>query len=55
VGVHWSGANGARRPALGRRRPDFLAVMIADFLELQRRMLRISFEQEKLFIGAGAD
>ena len=34
---------------------NFLAVPIADFLELQGGMLWISFQQRKLLIGAAAD
>jgi hypothetical protein len=34
---------------------NFLAVPVADFLELQLAMLRISFQQRKLLIGAAAD
>jgi hypothetical protein len=30
-------------------------VAIAQFLELQRRMLRITFQQRELFIGSGAN
>jgi len=34
---------------------NFLTVPVADFLELQQAVLRISFQQRKLLIGAAAD
>jgi hypothetical protein len=34
------------------RRPDFLSLPFAHLLELQRGMLRVSFQQRKLFVSA---
>jgi hypothetical protein len=36
------------------RRPDFLPVAVAEFLEFQGRVLRIVFEQGELFLSACA-
>ena len=37
------------------RRPDFLPVAVAEFFELQGRVLRIVFQQGELFISPRAD